>query len=265
MNYMVFFQRRWVQIFVSGVFLLYLIEKTLVATGNPNFVPSAILLGSFLVPVTFVTYLYETLPNWDVSLAAMAICFLWGGVFGTVVAGTIEYDVLKTLGFLPMLGVGLIEESAKLIFPLGYYFQGRYRSQAAGILLGTATGMGFAALETMGYSFVTLLLSKGNILVLDGVLFARGLFSPAGHAAWTGLVCAVLWKEREKSGHQVLNLQVIGAFATAVLLHASWDTFNSWRGASFIQFLNVELLSLMVALTSLNLLHRRVQEARTDL
>jgi RsiW-degrading membrane proteinase PrsW (M82 family) len=84
---------RWFQIFTSGLILLYLVERTLVATSNPNYVPSVILLGSFLVPVTFVTYLYERLPNWDVPLSAMAVCFLWGGVLGTVVAGTLEYDV----------------------------------------------------------------------------------------------------------------------------------------------------------------------------
>jgi protease PrsW len=111
-------RRHWLQIFVSGLVLLILVERTLVATGDPNYIPSAILLGAFLVPVTFTTYLYERLPDWDVSLPAIAICFVWGGVLGTVVAGSLEYDVLKSLGFLPKLGIGVIEEGAKLILPL---------------------------------------------------------------------------------------------------------------------------------------------------
>ncbi|PMB47044.1 PrsW family intramembrane metalloprotease, partial [Fischerella thermalis CCMEE 5330] len=57
-----FIKRKWFQIFMIGLFLLYAMEKTLVATNNLNFVPSVILLGSFLIPITFVTYLYETLP-----------------------------------------------------------------------------------------------------------------------------------------------------------------------------------------------------------
>jgi RsiW-degrading membrane proteinase PrsW (M82 family) len=154
-----FFRRGWFQIFVSGVVLLFLVERTLVATTNPNYIPSIILLGAFLVPVSFVTYLYERLPDWEVPLPAVAVCFLWGGVLGTVVAGTLEYDVAKALGFLPKLGIGLIEETAKLILPLVFYFLGRYRSEAAGIVLGVATAMGFAALETMGYGFVSLLTS----------------------------------------------------------------------------------------------------------
>ena len=255
-------RRRWFQIFVSGLVLLYLVERTLVATSNPNYVPSVILLGAFLVPVTFTTYLYERLPDWDVPLPPLAICFLWGGVLGTVVAGTLEYDVARALGFLPKLGIGLIEESAKLIVPLIFYFMERYRSEAAGIVLGVSTAAGFAGLETMGYGFVSLLTSKGNLGILDEVLLVRGLTSPAGHMAWTGLVCAVLWRERLNVGHPTLNRAVVGAFVTAVVLHALWDTFASVKSATFVGFLHIELISLLIALASLTLLVRRVREAK---
>jgi RsiW-degrading membrane proteinase PrsW (M82 family) len=155
-----------------------------------------------------------------------------------------------------------MEESAKLIVPLGFYFFGRYRSEAAGIVLGVATAAGFAALETMGYGFVSLLTSRGNLGVLDEVLLVRGLSSPAGHISWTGLVCAVLWRERLKVGHATLNWRVGGAFLMAVVLHALWDTFASLRSASFVEFLGVMSLSVLVALISLVLLIRRVREAR---
>jgi RsiW-degrading membrane proteinase PrsW (M82 family) len=255
-------KRGWLQILLSGLVLLLLVERTLIATSSPNYIPSVILLGAFLVPITFTTYLYERLPSWDVPLSALAVCFLWGGVLGTVVAGTLEYDVARSLGFLPKLAIGLIEESAKLIVPLIFYFLGRYRSEAAGIVLGVTTAAGFAALETMGYGFVTLLASRGNLGVLDEVLLVRGLSSPAGHMSWTGLVCAVLWKERLKAGHATLNWRVGGAFLTAVVLHALWDTFASLGSTTFVEFLGVMFLALLVALISLVLLIRRVREAR---
>jgi protease PrsW len=254
-------RRRWLQILLSGLVLLLLVERTLIATSSPNYIPSVILLGAFLVPITFTTYLYERLPSWDVPLPALAVCFLWGGVFGTVVAGTLEYDVARSLGFLPKLAIGFIEESAKLILPLGFFFFGRYRSEAAGIVLGVATAAGFAALETMGYGFVSLLTSRGNLGILDEVLLVRGLSSPAGHMSWTGLVCAVLWRERLKAGHATLNWRVGGAFLTAVVLHALWDTFASLGSTTFVEFLGVMSLSLLVALVSLVLLLRRVREA----
>ena len=254
-------RRRWFQTLVGGLILLCLVEVTLVTTQNLNLVPSVLLLGAFLVPVAFVSYLYERLPKWGVPLSPLAFCFVWGGVLGTVVAGTLEYDLLRSLGVFALLGVGLIEEGAKLIFPLIFFFLGRYRSEGAGILLGVSTAMGFAALETMGYGFTTLLQSGGNLGMLDDVLLARGLTSPAGHAAWTGLVCAVLWRERAKAGHAVLNGKVMGAFATAVVLHALWDTFNLLRGTTLVGYLSLELLSLLVAVVSLTLLIRRVREA----
>jgi hypothetical protein len=67
-------RRGWFQIFVGGLILLCLVEWALVATGNPNYIPSVIVLGAFLVPVTFVSYLYERLPNWDVPLRPVVIC-----------------------------------------------------------------------------------------------------------------------------------------------------------------------------------------------
>lgn len=246
---------------MSGLALLFLTEQVLVSTSNPNYIPSVILLGAFLVPVTFVAYLYERLPRWEVTFPAVAVCFLWGGVLGTVVAGSLEYSVVVSLGFLPKLLIGLIEEGAKLLVPLVFYFLGRYRSEAAGIVLGVSTAMGFAALETMGYGFVSLLQSRGNLGILDEVLLVRGLTSPAGHAAWTGIVCAVLWRERAKAGHATLNWRVGGAFLTVVVLHTLWDTFASLGSASFSQFVFVGLLSLVVAVVSLALLIRRIREA----
>jgi protease PrsW len=53
-----------------------------------------------------------------------------------------------------------------------------------------------------------------------------------------------------------------GAFLTAVVLHALWDTFASVRSATFVGFLSIELVSLLIALLSLILLIRRVREAR---
>jgi len=59
-----------------------------------------------------------------------------------------------------------------------------------------------------------------------------------------------------------LNWRVGGAFLTAVVLHALWDTFASIGSATFVEFLGVMLLSLLVAVVSLVLLIRRVREAR---
>ena len=129
-------------------------------------------------------------------------------------------------------------------------------------MLGVATAAGFAGLETMGYGFVSLLGAKGNLGVLDEVLLVRGLTSPVGHIAWTGLVCAVLWRERLKAAHATFNWRVGGAFVTAVILHALWDTFASMKSSTLVGFLSIEVITLLLAIISLTLLIRLVREAR---
>jgi RsiW-degrading membrane proteinase PrsW (M82 family) len=76
------------------------------------------------------------------------------------------------------------------------------------------------------------------------------------------LVCAVLWRERLKAGHATFNWRVGGAYATAVVLHALWDTFAGIRSSTFVGFLSIEIVTVLIALISLTLLIRRVREAR---
>lgn len=255
------FRRPWFQVLVSGLVLFFAVAQVARTTENPNYYPSILVLGAFLVPVSFVTWVYGRLEPRGIPLPELAVCFLWGGAVGTILAGFLEYATLRDFGPVPLLGVGLIEESAKLVAPLVIFVRGRHRSEASGIIFGVASGMGFAALETMGYGFVALIASHGSITTLETTLFVRGLFSPAGHGAWTGLVCAVLWRERERKGSALPGQAALLAFVVAVVLHALWDTFNSLSGPTLIDFAGIELLSLGIAILSIALLVRRVHEA----
>jgi len=261
----VFVGRLWLQILIIGIVLFIATEQALRITGNPNFFPTVILLGSFIIPVAFVTYFYNHVRHGDLSLKAIASSFVIGGILGLVAAGILEYGTLRSLNIAGLFGVGLIEEAVKLIFPLIMYFSWRYRHEADGLLFGIAAGMGFAALETMGYGLVSFLQSGGDIGTLQHLLLIRGFLSPAGHAAWTGFVCAVLWREREKKGRININGKVVGAFIIAVLLHAVWDIVNSLGGPTFIQFLIPILGSLVIAIISLTLVIRRYRESRAVL
>jgi len=77
----------------------------------------------------------------------------------------------------------------------------------------------------MGYAFTALLSSGGNIGSVEQTLFIRGLTSPAGHTAWTGLTAGALWALlASPSGKRLLAF--LGTFAGAVLLHTLWDSFS---------------------------------------
>ena len=177
-------QVRWVAVLTVGSALYAAVLAALLGTGDILYVPSLLLLGSAIVPVTFVTLV--GLQGRGLSVAQVAASAALGGVLAIVVAGSLEYAAAGELGSLPTWIVGLIEETAKLAVP-AVILLWRKPSPLDGVILGVAVGGCFAMLETMGYAFVGLLQSGGNLEGVTGLLAARSVFEPGGHAAWTGL------------------------------------------------------------------------------
>jgi RsiW-degrading membrane proteinase PrsW (M82 family) len=217
----------WLVVLVVGIALFVALNQVLVTTQNPNLVPSLILLGAAVIPATFVAFVAGRRLVFGVGSGVIAITAFVGGVVGVVTAGLLEFDVLRSLGVMPMLAVGLIEEAAKLIGPIAVLLFVRNRQPADGLLVGVASGAGFAALETMGYAFVTLIKSGGNILATDAVLVLRGVLSPAAHMAWTGLTAAALFAAAERGWRGGAIARFLGVYAVAVLLHTTWDSVGS--------------------------------------
>ncbi|WP_306209972.1 PrsW family intramembrane metalloprotease [Actinoplanes sp. RD1] len=232
----------WFGVLVVGLALYVVVLRTLVHTQNPNFVPALLLLGATVVPLAFLTFAQARTGHWQVPASALVTAAFFGGVIGVVVAGTLEYDALRGLGALPMLFVAIIEEAAKMIVPVILLFvllarHGR-RLPSDGLVIGVASGMGFAALETMGYGFTALLSSQGSIGAVQETLFVRGLTAPAGHTAWTGLTCGALWALiATPTGKKALAF--VGTFIGAVALHTAWDTFGGT-----IPFIILAIISL---------------------
>jgi protease PrsW len=239
------FARRhaWVAVLVVGAALFIAEERTLVATRNPNLVPSAILLGASIVPLAFLAFVYGRRLPYTVPGPAVGASAFLGGVIGTIVAATLEFDVLRDLGGLPMLFVALIEETSKLLVPLVLLVVlRRHRSRADGLLIGVACGAGFAALETMGYAFTTLIKSQGSITATVDILLLRGFLSPAGHMAWTGITAAALYAAAQtRSRREVLRF--VGAFVGAVVLHTLWDSSGSLIGTAVIAVVSLGALA----------------------
>ncbi len=218
----------WVWVLSAGI-VLFVTTLVVVESGGGRFFPAFVVIGATVVPAAVVTFLGGFERRQDIGLhltaptGSIISAFFIGGIIGVVFAAVIEFTTLRTIGIPQLFAVGLIEESAKLVFPVILLLRGRFRTETDGLLFGAATGMGFAALETIGYGFTAYLQTHGNIGVVEQTLVFRGLFSPAGHATWTALVCLMLWHQRNRAGHPVFNLAVLGALVLAILLHASWD------------------------------------------
>jgi len=245
----------WLGVLVGGTAAYLLVLHTLVATENLNFVPSLLLLGSIVVPASVLVFAASSGRQVIAPAGLLALVAVLGGVVGTVAAGTLEFDALHRLGALPMIMVGLIEEAAKLIVPVLVLVFSRHRSPRAGVIIGVASGMGFATLETMGYGF-NALLSTRSLAAVEQTLLLRALLSPAGHVAWTGLTAAALWAVvgSVRPGRAVLRL--VGVFVAAVLLHAAWDGFDS-----VVVHLVVGTISVVALLVVIHRAHRTARPA----
>lgn len=221
------FRRGWFQIGLGGVLLFILLDAALRFTLNPNYLPTFIMLGAFTVPVAFAAYFYRQENLLDnnlhhgISLITAAIMFLLGGAVSTVAAGVLESMLAFHTDWATFLSVAAIEEASKLIFPVAVFLIGRYRSEADGLVFGIAAGLGFASLETMGYSLSALLSPFTQFSDLEQMLIMRGVLSPLGHAAWTGLVCGGIWHYQGQG--RKLPLMAIVFFLLAVALHFTWN------------------------------------------
>ncbi|SDP39188.1 PrsW family intramembrane metalloprotease [Actinacidiphila guanduensis] len=240
------FGRRWgwAAILLVGLLLFWLIHWALLATRNPNLVPALIFFGAAVIPAGFVSFVSSRRLGYGVGMGTVAATALAGGAIGVTCAGVLEYRTLLLLGILPTMAVGLIEEAAKLIVPLFVMLIIRVRRPSDGLLIGVASGAGFAVFETMGYAFVELIDSNGDLTAVDHLLVLRGLLSPAAHMAWTGLTATALWSAAAQHYRKREVNRLALTYVVAVALHTAWDSFNSDTAYAVLAALSLFFLVL---------------------
>jgi RsiW-degrading membrane proteinase PrsW (M82 family) len=213
----------WVRIFVVGLVLWSATVLVTFVTENSNLIPTIILLGSFLTPITFVAY---AVGRADDVITAQRIfsAFVYGGLLGVLGASVLESAFLRQPSGLVYVGVGLIEEGVKLaaLWLLARRLP-RY-TMRDGMVLGAAVGFGFAAFESAGYAFNALFtrtgLSLWNLLETEVL---RGILTPVGHGLWTAILGGVLFATAARYGRPRLTRAVLGWYALVALLHGLWD------------------------------------------
>jgi RsiW-degrading membrane proteinase PrsW (M82 family) len=214
----------WKRCLWGGLALWVLTALVTYATRNTTLLPTLILLGSFLVPVTFVLWAYERHGR-DLGVSVILGCFLTGGTLGVLGASVMEYYLLHPSLWM-FAGVGLIEEAVKLgalMFVLRR--QPRLRGVRAGLVLGATVGFGFAALESAGYAFNAAISTEGiDLRALLQTEILRGVLAPFGHGLWTAVAGGVLLSYRRPNGHFRFAGPVLGAYVGVSLLHALWDS-----------------------------------------
>jgi RsiW-degrading membrane proteinase PrsW (M82 family) len=219
-------RRAWLQIFIVGLTLWVASLAITLLTANVNLVPTLILLGSFLVPVTFVAWSFERWKDQHVTAELIVTAFVLGGLLGVLGAAVLEAYILEPSPLL-FLGVGLIEEAVKLGALVLVTRRLPRRPARDGFVLGAAVGFGFAAFETAGYAFNALLTVRG--LSLTGLVdteLLRGVLTPFGHGLWTAILGGVLFREA-RDGRFRFTGALLGMYLWVSLLHALWDYSHS--------------------------------------
>ena len=222
-------KHRWVRVLLIGLLLFIVTTIVMVFTGNPNLYPTVILIGNFLVPITFVAFLYDHRHYSKLTPEAVAVSFGIGGVLGILGASILESLLLPVpsnpnqgLSLSSALLVGLIEEGCKIVAVIIMARHTEHTSEMDGLLLGGAVGMGFAALESTGYAFTVFVTSQGHVTVSIIETIIRGLFAPFGHGLWTGVLGAALYRASRPHRFR-FTIRVILVYLFVSLLHGLWD------------------------------------------
>ena len=204
-------QNAWIKVLSTAAVFYVLLLVAYLLTDNSNLIPTLVMVGNFMVPVTFVAFLYERRHLSRLTMPTVSLAFLYGGLVGVIAASLLEPFFISQLDLGAILKVGLIEEFAKILWVMVIARHRRHDSEMAGLILGAAVGMGFAALESNGYAFTAFLESNGSLSTTVAVTLIRGLLSPLGHGTWTAILASVLFRE-SRDGHFHIDLQVIGAY-----------------------------------------------------
>jgi RsiW-degrading membrane proteinase PrsW (M82 family) len=230
-------------------------------TGNMTLLPTVVLLGSFVVPATFVSFFYERRRMSTLTLETTALCFFWGGVLGVFAASLLEPIFVRGLNIGTAYLIGLIEELVKMLGVLLIARRRSHTSMLNGLILGAAAGMGFAALESMGYVFSAFLRSNGSLSATVMVTLLRALLSPVGHGTWSAILAAALF-HASLPGKFRLTGGVIGAYLTVSILHGLWDAVPLIMGVFLNPGLDIFVGQVLVGLTGLLILRRRWREGQ---
>jgi RsiW-degrading membrane proteinase PrsW (M82 family) len=216
----------WRRILGWGLLLWVLSAFVTAITANLILVPTLVMLGSFLAPVTFVAWAFERRRSEQVTAELLFKTFVVGGVLGVLGASVAESYLLRPSPWM-FFGVGLLEEAAKLA-ALAYCTRHlSVRSAQDGAILGATVGLGFAAFESAGYALVASLTVHGLSLPdLVETELLRGLLSPFGHGVWTAILGAVLFSTAGRTGFRMTG-RLIGAYLGVSILHGLWDSMDS--------------------------------------
>ena len=90
----------------------------------------------------------------------------------------------------------------------------------------------------------------------------RGILSPFGHGTWTAILGGTLASQCSR-GNAKINIKVIGAYITVVILHGLWDglpAIMSTFTASHIAYLVGDIIVGLISVLILYIMWRKAKK-----
>jgi RsiW-degrading membrane proteinase PrsW (M82 family) len=251
----------WWRVLLVGIVIYAVGIALLLATQNPNLFPTVIMVGNFAVPVAFVSFLNERRHLSRITMGTTVNGFLWGGLLGVLAASVLEPVIIHGNSVGSAYLVAVVEEAVKIIGVLIILRRKQHNSEMDGLILGAAAGMGFAALENMGYAFSAFIASSGSLSATVGITLMRGLLSPIGHGTWTALLVSAMARAASPAHFRVTG-RVLLSYVTVVILHGLWNALPMATAGITGSGPLTLLPQLAVGAVGLLLLSRRWRDAR---
>jgi RsiW-degrading membrane proteinase PrsW (M82 family) len=261
--------RGWFHVLWVGIVLFLVTTFVMLWTGNANLYPTVIMIGNFLIPVVFVTFLYDHQHLSRLTPEIITKSFILGGILGVLGATVLESILLPApsnpdqgLSLMGGLAVGLIEEASKILAVIFLARRMEHRQTIDGLLIGAAVGMGFAALESTGYAFTSFLLNQGHVGASLFTTVLRGLFAPFGHGTWTAILAAVLFRQSAPNNRFRITGLVFVAYLFVSILHGLWDGLPNTIYLVIPPGIPIPLISLLIGIVGLATLGAMYVRAR---
>lgn len=225
---------RWWAVFAIGFVLWIGAVGATFITSDILLVPTVVMLGSFLIPVTAVVWYLDHDRSVALSPRRVVSAFIIAGVVGVLAASLLETYLVAGTGPIGLLKVGFIEEFVKGLLIVIAAFGIRSFRVRDGMVLGATVGFGFAALESSGYALVSLFVVQGHVLVLSlsSLVFTelvRGLLAPFAHGMWSAILGGAIFgaaRYRGRAGAAWVAIAYVGVS----LLHFGFDSTGGIAG-----------------------------------
>ncbi len=211
--------------------------------GNPYAFFLTMAAMALLVPVSLLLLTWEMNVPRNISLyEVLGICAI-GGVLSLVATLFLEqFNSAQGAQWAP-----LTEEPAKLLIIYLYLNKKDRKYILNGVLVGMAVGVGFAAMETLGYNFAYTM-SKGAEVGLR-VARRRALLTLSGHGTWAALYggALVMVKGNEKlSPAHLTKPPFLLNFGAAFALHYLHNLYMEGVGDIKYVILSVVAMALLL-------------------